>query len=215
MQKNVEQDARFAAEFNADVDAEKIAEIYAEAYLNAVTNHGGSINDAVEEFASLIDVLKSQPKFEAILVSAMVATDDKVALLKKAFASLSSPLFWNFLQVVAKRNRLDLLLPIFSHTCTLLDERQRRIPVTLSTTTEIDPQLFAALSEKLRAVLGGEPIIKSVIDPEMIGGLVVRVGDTIYDASIATQLQNVCRQMIERSAREIQNRRESFGELRI
>jgi F-type H+-transporting ATPase subunit delta len=208
--QNVEQDARFAAEFNADVDAEKIAEVYAEAYLNAVTGQGGSIDDAVAEFASLVDVLKSQPQFESVLASAMIATEEKIALLKKAIASAASPLFWNFLQIVAKRNRLDLLLPIFSQAQMLLDKRRKRIPVTITTATEVDSQLFATLSDKLRGILGGEPMIRSVIDPEVIGGLVVRVGDTVYDASVSTQLQNVCRQMIERSAQEIQNQRESF-----
>ena len=208
--QNVEQDAQFAAEFHADVDTEKIAEVYAKAYLDAVTNRGGSIDDAVVEFASLVEVLKSQPQFRTVLASAMIATNEKVALLEKAIASSASPLFWNFLQIVAKRNRLDLLLPIFSQAQSLLDERRRRIPVTITTATGVDPQLFTALSAKLQNILGGEPMIRSVIDPEVIGGLVVRVGDTIYDASVSTQLLNVCRQMIERSAQEIQNRRESF-----
>jgi F-type H+-transporting ATPase subunit delta len=208
--QNVEQDAQFAAEFHADVNAERIADVYAEAYLNAVAGYGGSIDDAVAEFASLVDALKSQPKFEAVLVSAMVPNNEKIALLEKALASSASPLFWNFLQIVAKRNRLDILLPIFWQTQVLLNERQRRIPVTITTATEIDAQSFTALSEKLRNILGGEPIIRSVIDPEVLGGLVVRVGDTVYDASVSAQLHNVCRQMIEHSAREIQNRRESF-----
>jgi F-type H+-transporting ATPase subunit delta len=210
MTQNVEQDAQFAAEFHADVDAEKIAEIYAESYLNAVTGLGGSLDDAVAEFASLIDVLRAQPKFGMVLASAMVPTDEKVSLLEKAIASSASPLFWNFLQVVAKRNRLDLLLPIFFQAKILLDERQKRIPVTLTTAAEIDPQLFATLSEKLRGVLGGEPVISSMVNPDVLGGLVVRVGDTVYDASVSAQLQNVCRQMIERSEQEIQNRRERF-----
>ena len=208
--QNVEQDTRFAAEFHADVDAEKIAEVYAEAYLNAVAERGESIDDAVAEFASLVDVLKAQPKFAAVLASAMIATDEKVALLEKAIAAKASPLFWNFLQIVAKRNRLDILFPIFLQSQTLRDIRQKRIPVTITTATEIEPQLFSTLSEKLREVLEGEPIIRSVINPDVIGGLVVRVGDTVYDASVSSVLQNVCRQMIERSAQEIQNRRESF-----
>ena len=208
--QNVEQDAQFAAEFSADVNAEKIAEVYAEAYLNAVTSQGGSADDAVAEFASFVGVLKSQPKFEAVLASAMITTDEKVALLEKAIAKEASVFFWNFLRTVAQRNRLDLLLSIFSQAQILLDERQKRIPVTITTATEVDSQLFSALSEKLRNVLGGEPIIRSVVDAEVIGGLVIRVGDTVYDASVAAQLQSMCHQMIERSAQEIQNRRESF-----
>ena len=208
--QHIEQDARFAAEFHANVDVEKIAEVYAKAYLDAVASQDGSIDDAVAEFASLVDVLKSLPQFEAILASAMVATDEKIALLDKAIVSSASPLFWNFLQIVAKRNRLGLLLPIFSQAQSLLDEQRKRIPVTITTATAVDSQLVAALSEKLRGILGGEPIIRSIIDPEVIGGLVVRVGDTIYDASVSTQLQNVCRQITERTAQEIQGRRESF-----
>jgi len=208
--QNVEQDAQFAADFHADVDAEKIADVYAEAYLNAVASQGGSIEEAVAEFASLLDVLKVQPKFGDILASAMVPIDEKVNLMKKAIAPKATLLFWNFLQIVAKRNRLDLLLPIFLQTKILLDKRQKRIPVTITTATEIDQQMFSALSEKLREVLDGEPVIRSVIDPDVLGGLVVRVGDTVYDASVSAQLQNVCCQMIERSAQSIQDRRESF-----
>ena len=208
--QNVEQDARFAAEFHADVDAEKVAEVYAEAYLNAVAAQGDCIDGAVAEFASLVDVLRAMPQFGAVLASAMIATDEKVALLEKAIATKASPLFWNFLQIVAKRNRLDLLFPIFLQAQILRDERQRRIPVTITTATEVDSQLFASLSEKLRGVLGGEPVIRSVVNPDVLGGLVVRVGDTVYDASVSAQLQSICRQMIERSAQEIQNRRESF-----
>ena len=209
-ENNIEQDAQFAAEFHADVDAEKIAEVYAEAYLNAVAGQDGSIENAVDEFASLIDVLKAQPQFEAVLASAMIANDEKTALLKKAVAEKASPLFWNFLRVVAKRNRLDLLLPIFLQSQILRDKRLRRIPVTITTAAQVDSQLLSALTEKLQGILGGEPIIQAVINPDVLGGLVVRVGDTVYDASISVQLQNVCRQMIERSAQEIQNRREQF-----
>ena len=218
--QNVEHDAQFAAGMHssaghAGVDAEKIAEVYAEAYLNAVENskqegQSASVDDAVGEFESLVAILKLQPKFEAVLASAMIPTDEKIALLEKTIAQKASPLFWNFLQVVAKRNRLDLLLPIFAQTQTIRNERNRRIPVTITTATEIDSQVFNALTGKLQSILGGEPIIRSVINPDVLGGLVVRVGDTVYDASISTQLQNVCRQMIERSAQEIQNRRERF-----
>ncbi|MDR2440678.1 MAG: ATP synthase F1 subunit delta [Planctomycetaceae bacterium] len=206
----MEQDAQFAAEFNADVDVEKIAEVYAEAYLNVIEAQHHSIDDAVEEFASLIDILKAQPKFASFLASAMVSTEEKVVLLEKAFANTATPLFWNFLKIVAKRNRLDILIPIFVQTKKLQDKHYKRIPVIITTATEIDSQLLSSLSEKLCGIIGGEPLIRCVVDPETLGGMVVRVGDTIYDASILTRLKNVRRQMIERSAHEIQRQRDRF-----
>jgi F-type H+-transporting ATPase subunit delta len=206
----MEQDAQFAAEFNADVDVEKIAEVYAEAYLNAVETQRESIDDAVNEFASLIEVLKAQPKFTAFLASAMIPTEEKITLLEKALAHAATPVFWSFLKIVAKRNRLDILIPIFVQTKKLLDKRRKRIPVTITTATEIDSQLLSSLSEKLCGVIGGEPIIQCVVDPETLGGMVVRVGDTIYDASILTRLKNVRQQMVERSVHEIQHQRDRF-----
>ncbi|MDR3197989.1 MAG: ATP synthase F1 subunit delta [Planctomycetaceae bacterium] len=206
----MEQDAQFAAEFNADVDVEKIAEVYAEAYLNAVETQRHSIDDAVDEFASLVDVLKAQPKFAAFLGSAMISMEEKIALLEKAFANTATPSFWNFLKVVAKRNRLDILTSIFVQTRKLLDKRRKRIPVIITTAAEMDSQLLSSLSEKLCGIIGGEPVIQCVVDPETLGGMVVRVGDTIYDASILTRLKNVRQQMIERSAHEIQRQRNRF-----
>lgn len=210
MESKMEQDAQFAAKFNADVEVEKIAEVYAEAYLNAIETQRESLDDAVNEFASLIDVLKTQPKFVAFLSSAMVPTDEKIALLAKALAETATPIFWNFLKVVAKRNRLDILTSIFVQAKKLLDKRHKRIPVTITTATAIDSQLLSSLSEKLYGIIGGEPMIQCVVDPETLGGMVVRVGDTIYDASIQTRLKNVRQQMVERSVHEIQRQRDRF-----
>ncbi len=213
-------DSQFAAEFHADIAVEKIAEVYAEAYLNAaqehsVQNQSVSQDDAVAEFESFINVLRSQPKFADIIASAMVSGEEKLALLAKAVgpqgaAQPASPLFWNFLRIVAKRNRLDILSAICKECRTQLDELRGRVSVTITSAAELDDPILEKLTGRLRDVLGGEPVIKSVVDPETIGGLVVRVGDTIYDASILTQLKNVRQQMIDRSAHEIQRRRDSF-----
>ena len=203
-------DSQFAAEFHADVAVEKIAEVYAEAFLNTVDTRGESADDKLGEFASFVDVLRELPKFDTVISSAMIATEEKLSLIDKAIGAQASPTFKNFLQVVAKRGRLDILRTIHSEAAKIVDKRRNRIPVTITTAVPLDEQSFGSLSEKLRVVVGGEPIIKSVVDPETIGGLVVRVGDTIYDASLLTQLKNVRQQMIDRSAHEIQSRRDSF-----
>ena len=199
-------DAQYSAEFHADVAVEKIAEVYAEAFLNAAE----SPDDALGELGSFVDVLRELPKFDTVISSAMVATEEKCSLIEKAVGAQASPTFKNFLRVVAKRGRLDILRAIHSEAAKIVDKRRNRIPVTITTAVPLDEQVFGSLSEKLRVVVGGEPIIKSVVDSETIGGLVVRVADTIYDASILTQLKNVRQQMIDRSAHEIQSRRDSF-----
>ncbi|MDR0870938.1 MAG: ATP synthase F1 subunit delta [Planctomycetaceae bacterium] len=204
------QDSRFAAEYSADVSVEKLAEIYAEAFIGAADEKGISAADAVEEYESFVELLKIQPKFAEVLFSEMVSPDEKLTLLEKTISSKASPLFWSFLQTLARRNRLVLLRLVFRQVQITLNERQNKIPVVITTAAELDNELLQSLTEKLRAVIGGEPIISSTVNPDLLSGLVVRVGDTVFDASILTQLKNVRQQMIDRSAYEIQCRRNIF-----
>ncbi|MDR2168721.1 MAG: ATP synthase F1 subunit delta [Planctomycetaceae bacterium] len=208
--ENIAQDAQFVAENDANVDVDTIAEIYAVAYTNAVKANNNSIDSAVEEFGEFIDILKSNEKFATILSSAMITADEKIALIEKTISNAASTNFMNFLRVAARRNRLDILKQIYKQTQIILNKQNKRIPVTITSATEIDPELLNTLSIKLAKIIGGEPIVKSVVDPATIGGLIVRVGDTVYDASLMTQLKSIRKQIIERSAHEIQTRRDNF-----
>ena len=220
-------DIQFAAEFHADVAVEKIAEVYADAFLNAVCAKGVELSAAMEEFTSFVELLQKLPKLAEVLASAMVQTPEKVALMQKALTSpererrgsdegerreemIVTPLFWDFLQIVAKRGRLDIIYAIYRAALVSYDRRRNIIPVVVTAAAPLDGEQVNSLAAHLRTVTGGEPQIKTVVDPELIGGLVVRVADTIYDASIVTQLKNVRQQMIDRSAHEIQCRRDNF-----
>ena len=74
----------------------------------------------------------------------------------------------------------------------------------------LEPSLSRGLEASLRQLLGGEPQLESAVRPELIGGVVLRVGDTVYDGSVARQLEQVREQMITRSVHEIQSRRDRF-----
>lgn len=210
MQQTPEQDSQFAAEFGADVSREKLAEVYAEALDGACRDANVSLSDVVEEFGSFIEgALTAYPKFESILTSAMVPSREKERILSDLLKN-SSPLLRNFLLTAARRGRLDLVRDIYRQ-CKIKDDQNRgRVPVTVTTASPLDEATRGALIEKLRSIVGGEPEISTVVDPKVIGGIIVRVGDTVFDASIATTLENVRQQMIDRSAHEIQSRRDSF-----
>jgi F-type H+-transporting ATPase subunit delta len=206
-----EQDAMFAAELAADVGVEKIAAVYAEAFLNAVSTNNKSADDAVAEFDSfVVDVLDVNEKFEGVLRSAIVSADAKSAMITRVFADQASPVFLSFLKVLARHSRLDIIRAIHREVRKLDDKRCGRIPVVVTTATELPQEAFAGLAERLRVKLGGKPMIRNAVDPDVIGGIVIRVGDTIYDASIASQLLNVRQTIIDRSTHEIQSRRDRF-----
>lgn len=206
-----EQDALFAADLAADVTVEKIAEVYAEAFLKAVDAKNESMDDAVAEFDSFItDVLDANEKFEAVLKSAIIGADAKSGMIERIFQGNASPTFLSFLKVLARHSRLDIVRAVHRELRKLDDKRRGRIPVIITTAVELPEEAFDGIAESLSKKLGGEPIIRKAVDPNVIGGIVVRVGDTIYDASIASQLLNVRQNMIDRSTHEIQSRRDRF-----
>ena len=207
-----EQDSQFAAEHDADVAVEKIAEMYADAFLDAATVQGESLPEQIEQFDSLMeDVLAKHPTLETILGSMLVSADEKIGILDRVLKSQASKTFLSFLKVVAKHGRLDILRSIHRESKNAYEKRLNRIPVKITTAVPLEDATLQSLSGKLREILGGDPIFQTVVDPEVIGGIVVRVDDTIYDASLLTQLKNVRQQMIDRSAHEIQSRRNRFS----
>ena len=107
----------------ADVGAQRVARIYAEALLNASAKQGDP-DGPVEELDSLVrDVFPAGPNFEAFLASAAVGRRRKEEVLRQAFEGRASPLFFNFLLVLNRQDRLDLLRPMLAAVQKLRDQR--------------------------------------------------------------------------------------------
>jgi F-type H+-transporting ATPase subunit delta len=209
-ERSAESDAQYAAEVNADVGLEHVADVYAEALLGAAENAGQS-EALLEEFDSLMgDVLEPNPKFGEILASGFLAPEEKDAILDRVFSGRASATLLNFLKVLAQHGRLDCLRAIHRQTRLMYDQRMNRVHVRLTTAAPVDDAAAERIRGNLRSVLGGEPVLERRVDPEVIGGAVLRIGDTVYDGSIATSLQNMRQQMIDRSVHEIQSRRDRF-----
>ena len=202
--------ARTAAQIEADVGVEHIARVYANALVGA-TEHAGQTDAVIDEFDAVIaDVLDRSPKLEAVLASPLVSSEDKSGVIDRVLGGRASPVLVNFLKVVARHDRLDCLRAIHCETHARIDQLHDRIPVRLTTAEPLGAAEIGHIAESLRAMLGSEPVFQQETDPALIGGAVLRVGDTVYDGSLANQLQNLRQQMIERTAHEIQSRRDRF-----
>jgi F-type H+-transporting ATPase subunit delta len=194
-----------------DTSAMQVAGVYAKAFLNA-GQAAGQTGALVTELESLVvDVLDRLPRLDQLLSSGMVAHDDKVRIIDQALRGRASPIMLNFLKVLSAHGRLNIVRPIRKAVLDQFDKLQGRVRVKVQTAAPIDDSLAARIAHTVRTALGGEPILERQIDPALIGGVVLRIGDTVYDASISTQLEQMRTQMINRSIHEIQSRRDRFG----
>jgi F-type H+-transporting ATPase subunit delta len=205
-----QQETREAAAILSDVAAEQVAAVYAEAFLGAATA-AGRADALVAELDSLVtDVLEPFPELEKILASAVVAHEEKEKVLDHVLGGQADPLVLSFLKVLSSRGRLDCLRAVRRQVHAAYERMQGQVRVRVSTAAPLDPALAGRIAEALRPILPGEPVLEEAVEPGLIGGIVVRVGDTVYDASIATQLENLRQQIVDRSAHEIQSRRDRF-----
>jgi len=194
----------------ADVGRRHIGAVYADALLSAA-DRAGAPDAVIDAFdATVSDVLDVFPAFDQLLASALISHEDKIAVLDRVFGPRVPEVFLNFLKVVSRHDRMDCLRAIHAETHALVDRLRGRVPVELVTPVPIDDAAATRLRDQIAKLIGGQPVLSRRVDPELIGGAVLRVGDTIYDGSVATQLKNLCQQMVNRSADEIQSRRDRF-----
>jgi F-type H+-transporting ATPase subunit delta len=174
-----------------DAGRQHLGLVYAKALLGAA-EAAGQTDAVLDEFESLQgDVLKKLPALRLTLTSPRVSTEEKVALLDKAFQGKMSGVLLNFLKVVANHGRLDCLADIAKSYRTLVNQNAGNLEVTVRAAYPLSNPLKDRIAARLGEVLKKRVTLNVEVDPDLLGGLVVRIGDTLYDGSLAAQLQKM------------------------
>jgi F-type H+-transporting ATPase subunit delta len=196
----------------SDIDpgAFRVAMVYANA-LFAAAEKKNVLEQVMAELDELIAVLERVPKFTEVLASGMIPSEEKISLIDRTLNGKVEPLFLDFLKVLAEHERGGELRSIQRAMRDLHDERFGSVRVRVTTAKPLDKESTTRIAAQLRGVLHAEPILEPHVDPRVIGGVVFRIGDTVYDGSVSAQLEAVRRQMITRSVHEIQSRRDRFS----
>jgi F-type H+-transporting ATPase subunit delta len=191
--------------------AQRVAEVYAKALI-AAAEKAGTTAAALDELAAIdSEVLEKFPRLTALFASGFISSEDKVKIVDRTFSERVSSLVLNFLRVLAEHERLELLRDIVRAARAHYDEMRGVLRVEVTTATPLTDELAAKIQQQLRGMFGGEPVLVPKIKPELIGGLVLRVGDAVYDGSVAARLADIRGRIINRSVHEIQSRRDRFS----
>ena len=173
-----------------------IARSYAEALFELGQRHGQQ-----EEIAAAADTLmalfQAEPRLRAFLATPQVEPQAKKGVLKRALADRVPPLFLNFLMVVMDKRRQRLLQAIVTEYHALLDEHLGRLHVQVTLAREPDEQMEREIADRLGATLGRTVIPHIHVNPQIIGGIIVRYGDRVMDGSLRQRLVSLRRRLVK------------------
>jgi F-type H+-transporting ATPase subunit delta len=191
-----------------DVGAQRIARLYAEA-LYAAAEKAGTIDEVQAELDILVHgVYDNDPRIEVFLSGAALGRDARTAAIDKVFKSRSSETFYAFLQVLNGHERLELIRPIARALRDLADEKANRVRVFVTSAVALGADQLGNLRSLLEEKMTKQPVMVASVDPSLLGGMKVRVGDLQYDGSVKTRIENLRTQILEKSSHEIQSRRD-------
>ena len=171
-----------------DSEEQHVGEVYARALLG-VAQGSGKIDSVVEQLESLVvDVLDKSPKIEFALTNPKMSVEDKWGMIDRVFVGKMDPTLVTLLKVLARRQRLGSLRSIQKSASELRDEIAGRIQVQVTVASALDRSAQDALVSKLKTVFNKDVRLNVKVDPSVLGGLIVRVGDTVFDGSVDGQL---------------------------
>lgn len=173
---------------------------YARALLELADSQGqlGEIGEEVQELGQLLD---SQPRLGALLSSRLVSLQEKTGSIEAIFKGRLSDLLYRFIQVVNAKGRLDILRELVRAYGLLLDERNGVVEGDIFVAQRMDEDYARSVADRIGAAVGLNVVLKQHEEPELIGGMKIRVGDKLIDGSVATQLR-LMRESLIKSGRE-------------
>lgn len=171
--------------------AARIARVYADALMRAAGQTGEADVVGDELAAVVASAINGRPAVAAFLASAAINKNAKLPVLAAAFENGSSPTFRKFVGVLNQNGRLGILPAVNAEYQKLRDIAAGRVRVTVTSAVPLDPDQSARLEKALAEKLSGTPVVTVTVDPDILGGLVVQVGDTVTDSSVRTRLNNL------------------------
>ncbi|NLJ83419.1 MAG: ATP synthase F1 subunit delta [Halanaerobiaceae bacterium] len=149
------------------------------------------------ELASVLRIMEEYPDLKKLLLHPRIRREDKKLLLERVFSEELSKELLNFLKLLTDRRRESYLEAIYKDYLDLLNKEENILEVEVRSAISLPEDLKARLAEKLAELTGTKISIKEKVDPEIIGGLVLKIGDRVIDGSIRKDLEALKNRLVQ------------------
>ena len=179
-----------------------IAKVYADALLD-LAERAGEADSLLDELLGVAELVETNAEFAYFLSSPIIDTDERRASIEKMFRGRVSDMLVDALQVMNNKGRtaiVDCVAEVYrlSH-----EALRRRVDVHVTTATQLTDEMRIELDRVATEIAGLDAELVEHIDEDMIGGMVVQIGDIKYDMSVSTQLKKLGGVLADRASREI------------
>ena len=193
-----------------DTGAEQLGRTYARALLGSAQN-AGIADKIIEQLGSVVDeYLAVSPPLRAAFASPQIDDNEKIKVIDRLFGDGFDPLLVKFLKVMAGRGRLAHVDAVRAAADAIHDEMLGRLVATVETAVPLDDALRSNIEEQLGSIMQKQVRLSESVDPELIGGMVIRVGDRVFDSSVSNRLDALARRARNGFSSQLLQR---FGEL--
>jgi len=168
---------------------EEIAEVYARALFEVAMEHDvlDRVHDEIGEFA---EALSDDRTLQVFLFSPYFSSEEKRDGVSKIVSDADERVV-NFLELLAERHRMPALFRIKRQFDSLWAEENKLLPVTVTSAVELDESLVEEIGKRIEDQTGRTVELSSNVDPEVLGGLMVRVGNMVLDGTVRNRLERL------------------------
>lgn len=171
---------------------------YARALLDVTLAEKGNPEQVEQEFAAFANLLAGHAELQSALTNPAVPVAGKVAVTTELLARLKpSPVLGKLLLMLAQRDRLVLVPDLLAVYRERLMDHQQVVRAEVTTAAPLADGRAEQLQKSLATLTGRRVTMTTTVDPALIGGLVARIGSTVYDGSVATQLATMKQRLLE------------------
>jgi F-type H+-transporting ATPase subunit delta len=169
----------------------EVLEPYAEA-LMSIAQSTDLIDRFGEDVSSLLNLLENSEDLQLFLGSPVVKEEDKKAVLRRISGDQLHPYIMNFLMLLVDRRRIRFLQGILKQFQTQLRELKQTVVAEVISAVELTDAQRQSVSEKVKAMTSANQVeLDTKIDPDLIGGVIIKVGSQVIDASLRGQLRRI------------------------
>jgi F-type H+-transporting ATPase subunit delta len=172
---------------------EAIALVYARALFEVARERG--VEDVIrEQLIQFADAIHDNRDLAVFFFSPYFSTEEKKRALHRAVVD-ADPTFVNFLETLVERHRMPVIFRVRARYETFWDEEHKLLPVEVTSAVELDQETIASIGDRIRDRTGLNVELSSSVDSGILGGIVLRVGNFILDASIRNRLDQLRKQL--------------------